>query len=84
MKRSRPEAVPHRNWQLEWEAAERETNPTKLRTLLEQIEAAMFTRLQELGANESQEQEAIAKAAKTLRRLQVERLDFPKLEIEED
>ena len=82
MEPSIPEAS-RRNWQRECEAAERETDPTKLRALLEQIEAAMFTRLQELGT-ESQEQEAIARAAKIVRRLQVERLNFPKVEIEEN
>ena len=83
MEPSIPEASP-RNWQRECEAAERETDPAKLQTLLEQIEAAMFTRLQELGATESQEHEAIARAAKIVRRLQVEKLNFPKLEIEEN
>ena len=72
-----------RNWQRECEAAERETDPKKLRALLEHIEAAMFTRLQELGTTESQEHEAIAKAAKIVRGLQVKRLNFPKVETED-
>jgi hypothetical protein len=83
MEHSIPGASP-RNWKLECEAAERETEPTKLRALLEQIEAAMFTRLQELGTTETQERGAIANAAKIVRRLQVERLNFPKAEIEEN
>lgn len=83
MEPSTPEAGA-RNWQRECEAAEREADPTKLRTLLEQIEAAMFTRLQELGTTESQEHATIARTAKIARRLQVERLNFPKAEIEEN
>lgn len=83
MEPSTPQAGP-RNWQRECEAAERETDPTKLRTLLEQIEAAMFIRLQELGTTESQEHEEIERTAMVVRRLQVERLKFPKLEIEEN
>ena len=83
MEPSTPEAGP-RNWQRECEAAERETDPTKLRKLLEQIEAAMFIRLQELGTTESQEHEEIERTSMVVRRLQVERLKFPKLEIEEN
>ena len=73
MNPSIPESAPRRDWELECETAERETDPTKLRTLLEQIEAAMFTRFQELGTTELQEREAILRAAKIMRRLHVER-----------
>lgn len=64
-------------WQHACQAAERETDPEKLIQFLSDIESGIFFRLQELGAGSFQEREAIEKATATIRRLQVERLNYP-------
>ena len=74
--------VPIRKWQEACKAAEQETDPKKLLQFLSDIESGIFLRLQELGAAAPQEREAIEKAAATIRRLQVERLNYPKWEAE--
>jgi hypothetical protein len=67
-----------RKWQHACAAAENETDPTKLLQFLSDIESGIFLRLQELGAGDFREREAIEKATATLRRLQIERLNYPK------
>ena len=71
-----------KKWQRACEAAEHETDPTKLLQFLSDIESGIFLRLQELGAGGSQEREAIEKVTATIRRLQIEKLNYPKWEAE--
>ena len=68
------------SWQQAWDAAAQETDPKKLAALLAAVEGAVFTRLQELGPEDSAEREAIATTLVKLRRLQVTRLKFPEWE----
>lgn len=66
------------DWQQLCKAAEREVEPAKLLLLLGAAEEAIFLRLQQLNEKLApEEREAIAKATQALRRLQVERLNFP-------
>jgi hypothetical protein len=69
-----------RRWHHACQAAERETDPAKLLQFLSHIESGIFLRLQELGAGSFPEREAIEKAIATIRRLQVERLNYPNWE----
>ena len=73
---------PTKKWQHACEAAEHETDPTKLLQFLSDIESGIFLRLQELGAGGLQERQAIEKASATIRRLQIVRLNYPKWEAE--
>jgi hypothetical protein len=70
------------NWAQACDDAEHETDPTKLLQLLAEIENRIFLRLQELGAKDFEEHAAIEQAVVKMRRLQVERLNFPKSEME--
>lgn len=71
------------DWQKACEAAEREFEPTKLILLLGAAEEAIFFRLQQAHKELSPEESAaIAKATQALRRIQVERLNFPEWESE--
>ena len=68
-------------WQKAFKAAEREFEPTKLVLLLGAAEEAIFLRLQQITEKLSPEESAaIAKATQVLRRIQVERLNFPEWE----
>lgn len=70
-------------WQKACEAAEREFEPTKLILLLGAAEEAIFLRLQQgAGKLTARESVAIANATQVLRRIQVERLNFPPWESE--
>lgn len=73
---------PPTNWEQVCEAVQHETDPIKLVGLLTTIENSIFERLQELGAKDSQERVSIDNAIATLRRLQVEKLNYPKWETE--
>jgi hypothetical protein len=68
---------PH--WQREFEAALLESNPQKLRQLVQAAEAAIFVRSQALAesADRRAEQQAISDAIRTLRAIQVEKLGYP-------
>ena len=70
------------NWLQASVDAEHETDPTKLLQRLAALESAIFTRLQGLGAKDLEERAAIEEAIAKMRHLQVERLNFPKLETE--
>ena len=74
----KPDAL---DWQKACDAAEREFEPTKLILLLGAAEEAIFLRLQQAaGKLAAEESAAIAKATHVLRRIQVERLNFPQWE----
>jgi hypothetical protein len=67
------------DWQKICEAAEREFEPAKLLLLVGAAEEAIFLRIQQSEQKLSAEElEAIDKATQLLRKLQVERLNFPK------
>lgn len=71
------------DWQKACDAAGREFEPTKLILLLGTAEEAIFLRLQQVTEKLSPEESAaIAKATQALRRIQVERLNFPEWESE--
>jgi hypothetical protein len=70
------------NWRQACADAEDETDPTKLLQHLAALESAIFTRLQGLGGKDLEERAAIEEAIAKIRHLQVERLNFPKLETE--
>jgi hypothetical protein len=71
---------PH--WQREFEAALLESDPQKLRQLVEAAEAAIFVRSQALAesADRRAEQQAISDAIRTLQAIQVEKLGLSRLE----
>jgi hypothetical protein len=69
-------------WQTKCEAAVRETDPEKLAHLVTEAEDAIFARLQEIEGKATLERDAIEACIKTLRELQVKRLNFPKWENE--
>ena len=73
-------SLPIPPWQLKFDAATRESDPDKLAKLLTEAEDAIFVRLQELRGQITAESEAIDNAIKTLRELQVTKLNFPKWE----
>jgi hypothetical protein len=71
------------NWRKACEAAQREVEPVKLSLLIGVAEEAIFLRLQQTEEKLTQEErEAINDATRELRRLQVERLNFPRWEAE--
>ena len=67
-------------WREAFESAKRESDPRKLVQLLSEAEDAIFSRLQELSGKGPIEHEAISKATKKLRELQVEKLKYPRWE----
>ena len=71
------------DWRKACEAAEREFEPAKLLLLIAAAEECIFLRLQQSDQKLTQkEREAIDEATRALRRLQIERLNFPKWEAE--
>jgi hypothetical protein len=74
---SRTVKYPH--WQREFEAAIREGDPQSLRQRVDAAEAALFLRLQALGASAEGEAErqAISDAMATLRAIQRNKLGYP-------
>jgi hypothetical protein len=78
---SKPARFP--SWQSELQAAINETDPTKLLGRVHTAEAAIFTRLQELGKSAAKDQahqaerESLGAAMETLRLLKRDRLGFP-------
>jgi hypothetical protein len=67
------------DWQKICEAAELEFEPAKLLLLVGAAEEAIFLRLQQSEQKPSAEEyQAIERATQLLRKLQVERLNFPK------
>ena len=78
-----PQEINRPTWQKAFEAAQREFEPAKLILLLQAAEAAIFYRLQQTRENLStEEREAIDTASRAIRRIQVERLNFPEWESE--
>jgi hypothetical protein len=67
------------SWRRKLEAAMIETDPEKLRHLIDDAEAAIFLRSQELALSSDghAEQHAISDAIRTLRILQAEKLNYP-------
>ena len=74
--------IKYPHWQREFEAALLESDPQKLRQLVEAAEAAIFVRSQALAesADRHAEQQAISDAIRTLRAIQREKLGYPGLE----
>ena len=74
---SRTVKYPH--WHSEFEAALREGDPQSLRQRVDAAEAALFLRLQALGASAEGEAErqAISDAMATLRAIQTNKLGYP-------
>ena len=70
-------ADPISNWRDLLKAANGETDPQKLAPLVCAVEAAIFMRWQDNRANGTDELEALAKATRVLRGLQVTKLNFP-------
>jgi hypothetical protein len=70
-------------WQRKYQAAAQESDPTKLAKLVLEAENAIFERLQELAGTKTPEHEAIQGAIKTLRELQVTKLNFPQWDSEQ-
>ena len=70
-------ADPSSNWQELLEAAKRESDPQKLAPLVAAAQTAIFFRWQDHRGNGAIELEAIAKATRVWRELQVTKLNFP-------
>jgi len=69
-------------WQREYEAALHERDPKKLLERVHAVEAAIFSRLQELAqtsenTDHKAEEQALAEALRTLRVLKRDKLQFP-------
>ena len=69
------------NWRELLEAARHESDPKKLAPLVSAVEAAIFLRWQDHRGNGAIELEAIARATRVLRELQVTKLNFPAWEV---
>jgi hypothetical protein len=77
-----PQKANQLTWQKALKAAQRELEPAKLILLLQAAEEAIFLRLQTRETVSTEEREAIDKATHAIRRIQVERLNFPEWESE--
>lgn len=67
-------------WRKKFAAAMREPNKNKLAILITEAEDAIFARLQQLDGKADPELDAIAAAIPELRKLQVEKLNFPPID----
>jgi len=65
-------------WRKKFAAAMREPNKNKLAILITEAEDAIFARLHQLDGKADPERDAIAAAIPELRKLQVEKLNFPR------
>jgi hypothetical protein len=79
---SSPSDLRYPAWQREYEASLREPDPKKLLERAHAVEAAIFSRLQELAqtsesTDHKAEEHAIAEALRTLRVLKRDKLQFP-------
>jgi hypothetical protein len=79
---SSPSNLRYPAWQRQYEAALHEPDPKKLLERVHAVEAAIFSRLQELGptsenTDHKAEEQAIAEAVRTLRVLKRDKLQFP-------
>ena len=76
---STSDTIKYPHWQREFEAAIREGDPQSLRQRVDAAEAALFLRLQALGASAEgdAERQAISGAMGTLRAIQREKLGYP-------
>jgi hypothetical protein len=69
-------------WQIKCEEAEKESDPVKLAGLISEAEDAIVERLQNADGDLGLERRSIDQAIKTLRRLQVSKLNYPTWENE--